>query len=129
MHSFCNLLYKVIPFAPIGVSQDNNENSNSSLKFMNIEIIPAEMIITDTLLHNFKLKFTNFFITLNKGNSYELNEFILAQVVLRAPHEVAFAMHSWPLFLPHFRSYLFFSPSSAFDPLRGNSRVRKWQKI
>ena len=31
------------------------------------------------------------------------------------------AMHSWPLFLPS-SSLLFFSPSFAFDPLRGNSR-------
>ena len=45
----------------------------------------------------------------------------LAQVALRVPPEVAFAMRSWPLLIPTF-SLSPFSPSFAFDPLRGNSR-------
>ena len=48
--------------------------------------------------------------------------FLLAQAALCAPPEMVFAMCSWPLLLPSFSLSIFFSPSFAFDPLRGNSR-------
>ena len=49
----------------------------------------------------------------------------LAQAAFHAPPEVAFAMRSWPLLLPDFglSFSLLFSPSLAFDPLRGNYHV------
>ena len=48
----------------------------------------------------------------------------LAQAALRAPPEVEFAMHIWPLLLRSLSLFsFFFSPQSfSFYPLRGNSR-------
>ena len=61
-----------------------------------------------------------------KINFFSLKNKTLAQAALRAPHEVALQCVAGHCYYQLSLFFFFFSPSFAFDPLRGISRVRKF---